>query len=50
MCTAFLVSMGFFLEAIKKNGYLEANKDANEIYVEQRKLVKQAKAAQAKFD
>jgi hypothetical protein len=50
MRTAFLVPMGTFLEAIKKNGYFKANEDANETYVEQCKLVKQTKAAQAKFD
>jgi hypothetical protein len=50
MRTAFLVPKGTFLEAIKKNGYFKANEDANKIYVEPRKLVKQAKAAQAKFD
>jgi hypothetical protein len=43
MCKVFLIHMGSRLEAIKKKGYFKTHKDANKAYVEQRKLVKQAK-------
>jgi hypothetical protein len=39
--------VGSALEAIKKKGYFKAHKDANKAYVEQRDLVKQAKATLA---
>ena len=42
--------MGSALEAIEKKSYFKAHKDANKAYVEQRNLVKQAKAALAKLD
>jgi hypothetical protein len=47
MRKAFLMHLGYWLEAIKKNGYFKAHKDANEVYVAQCNLVKQAKAALA---
>jgi hypothetical protein len=42
--------MGSALDAIKKKGYFKAREDANEAYVEQRDLLKQAKAHLAKLD
>jgi hypothetical protein len=42
--------MGSALEATKKKRYFKAQKDANKAYVEQRNLVKQAKAHLAKLD
>jgi hypothetical protein len=50
MCEAFLIHVGSALKAIKKKGYFKAHKDANEAYVEQHELVKQAKATLAKLD
>jgi hypothetical protein len=50
MCKAFLIHVGSVLEAFKKKGYFKAHKDASLAYVEQRNLVKQAKAALAKLD
>jgi hypothetical protein len=47
---AFLMHVGSALNAIKKRGPFKAHKEANEAYVEQRNLVKQAKAALAKID
>jgi hypothetical protein len=46
----FLIDMGFTLEVIEKKCYFKAHEDANKAYVEQRKLVKQTKAALAKPD
>jgi hypothetical protein len=42
--------VGSALKAIKKKGYFKAHKDTNKAYVEQLKLVKQAKAVLAKLD
>jgi hypothetical protein len=39
-----------YLVEIKKNGYFKAQEDANEAYLEQHNLVKQAKAHLAKID
>jgi hypothetical protein len=44
---AFLMHMSTALDAIKKRGTFKAYKEAVEAYVEQRKVVKQAKAALA---
>jgi hypothetical protein len=50
MREASTMHMRSALEAIKKKGYFKAHKGANVAYVEQRNLVKQAKAALAKLD
>jgi hypothetical protein len=50
MCEAFLIHVGSTLQAIEKKGYFKAHKDASKAYGEQRKMVKQAKAALAKLD
>jgi hypothetical protein len=50
MRKAFLIHMESTLEAIKKKRYFKAHKEANAAYVEQRKLVRQAKAHLAKLD
>jgi hypothetical protein len=50
MHEALLIHWGSALEAIKKKGYFKAHEDANEAYLEQVKLVKQAEAALAKLD
>jgi hypothetical protein len=50
MCEAFLIHVGSALEAIQKKRYVKANKEANKAYLEQRKLVKQAKTCLAKLD
>ncbi len=42
--------MGSALEAIKKIGHFKAHDEANEAYMEQFKLVKQAKATLAELD
>jgi hypothetical protein len=42
--------MGSVVEGIKKKGYFKAHKDANEAYVEQCDLVKQAKAHLVKHE
>jgi hypothetical protein len=42
--------VGSVLKAIKKKDYFKAHEDANEAYVEQCGLVKQAKAALTKLD
>jgi hypothetical protein len=42
--------MGSALDAIKKRGHFKAHDKANKAYVEQRKLVKQAKATLAELD
>jgi hypothetical protein len=47
---AFLMHVGSALDAIEKRGHFKAHKEANEAYVEQRSLVKQAKAALAELD
>jgi hypothetical protein len=49
-CEAFLIQVGSALEAIKKREYFKAHKYANEAYLEQRNLVKQAKAHLAELD
>jgi hypothetical protein len=46
-CEAFLMHLSTALDAIKKQGTLKAYKEAQEAYVEQRKVAKQAKAALA---
>jgi hypothetical protein len=50
MCKTSPGHVGSALEAIEKKGYLKAHKDANKAYVEQRELVKQAKATLAELD
>ncbi len=47
MRKAFLMHVSSALHAIKKQGPIKAYKEAHETYVEQRKVVKQAKAALA---
>jgi hypothetical protein len=47
MCKAFLMHMSMAVNLIKKRGTFKAYKEACEAYVEQRKVVKQAKAALA---
>jgi hypothetical protein len=49
-CKAFLIHMGSVLDAIKKRGHFEAHNIANKGNVEQRELMKQAKATLAKLD
>jgi hypothetical protein len=44
MREAFLIHEGSAIEAIEKKGYFKVHEDANEAYVEQNNLVKQAKA------
>jgi hypothetical protein len=46
-CKAFLMHVSTALNAIEKRGTFKAHKEAVEAYVEQRKVVKQAKAALA---
>jgi hypothetical protein len=46
-CKAFLMHVSSALDAIKKRGTFKAYKESHEAYVEQRKVVKQAKAALA---
>jgi hypothetical protein len=50
MCKAILIHVGSALDAIKKKGHFKAHNKAHEAYVEQLKLVKQAKATLAKLD
>jgi hypothetical protein len=50
MCEAFLMHVGSALEVIKIKGYFETHEDSNKAYVEQRNLVRQAKAHLAKLD
>jgi hypothetical protein len=50
MCEAFHIHVGSALEAIQKKRYVKANEEANKAYLEQRKLVKQAKACLAELD
>jgi hypothetical protein len=50
MRKAFLIHVGSALETIKKKGYFKVHKDANKAYVEQRELMKQAKATLAELD
>jgi hypothetical protein len=47
---AFLIHVGFALDAIKKRGHFKAHNKANKGNVEQRELMKQAKATLAKLD
>jgi hypothetical protein len=47
---AFLMHVGSTLDAIKKRGHFKAHEEANKAYMEQRKLVKQAKATLAELD
>ncbi len=48
--SSYLSGSAKLFSAIKKQGSFKAHEDANEAYVEQRKLVKQAKATLAKLD
>ncbi len=50
MRKVFLIHVGSAWQIIKKNGYFKAHKDANEAYMEQYTLMKQAKATLAKLD
>jgi hypothetical protein len=50
MRKAFLLHVGSALDAIKKKGHFKAHDEAHEVYVEQRKLVTQAKATLAELD
>ncbi len=50
MCKTILMHMGLILDTIKKQGHFKAYKEAYELYVEQRKMAKQAKAALAEID
>ncbi len=50
MRKAILIHVGSAPEAIKKKGYFKAHHRANEAYLEQCELVKQAKAHLAKLD
>jgi hypothetical protein len=50
MRKAFLIHMGSAPEVIKKKGYFKAYKESTKAYLEQCKLVKQAKAHLAKID
>jgi hypothetical protein len=50
MRKALLIHMGSALDAIKKRGCFKAHDEVNEAYVEQRELVKQAKATLTKLD
>ena len=47
---AFLMHVGSAMDAIKKQGHFKAHEEAHEAYMEQRNLVKQAKAALAELD
>jgi hypothetical protein len=42
--------VGFALKTIKKKGHFKAYKESTEAYLEQHKLVKQAKAHQSMLD
>jgi hypothetical protein len=48
--TIFLMHVGSAMDAIKKQGHFKAHEEAQEAYVEQRKLVKQVKATLAELD
>jgi hypothetical protein len=48
-CKALLMHMGLTLDTIKKQGHFKACKEAQELYVEQRKMAKQVKATLAEL-
>jgi hypothetical protein len=50
MHKALLMHVGSTLDTIKKQGHFKAYKEAQELYVKQCKVVKQAKAALAELD
>jgi hypothetical protein len=50
MRKAFLMHVGSALDTIKKQGLFKANKEAHELYVEQKDLAKQVKATLAELD
>jgi hypothetical protein len=50
MHKALLMHVGLAMDVIKKRGHFKAYKEAHELYVEQRDLAKQAKAALAELD